>query len=231
MRTLENIKLLLSTRGVGVHEVQQGTAEWLELRKGKVTCSKFGNLFGSSVSKNTYLKEIRSMELATFSSAPTTWGKANEKQALSVYQLITGHEVADVGFLTRGEFVGGSPDGLVLDNETGQIIGGVEIKCPYSPDVHFKHCEAGLPSNYFWQVHGYMWLTKLPWWDFVSFDPRKEEKDQILIIRTLWDERVQQRIEEALDEFVDVLNCGAWFAEVSARAALLSGDFSAFLKA
>ena len=230
--------------------VEQGSPEWLQARRGLVTCSRFGSVLGTVTEKNRYLKELRSPP-ASFTSKPTEWGKSYEKEALAQYMIATGHKVTSAGLLLSKETpgVGGSPDGLILlssakydtENlndpigrrlryEDGQIVGGVEIKCPYDPDIHQHHIRYGLPQKYFWQIHGYIWLTGAAWWDFVSYDPRVGGSGSLFYQRIHREGRNVRILSVAIDEFVHVLNCDSWFGSPTARAALMSGEVETFLK-
>lgn len=230
--------------------VEQGSQEWLHARRGLVTCSRFGSVLGTVNEKNRYLKDLRSPP-ASFTSKPTEWGKSYEKQALAQYMLATGHKVTAAGLLLSKDFpgVGGSPDGLVLhsaanfDTENtndpigrrlcysdGQIVGGVEIKCPYDPAVHQHHVKYGLPQKYFWQIHGYIWLTGASWWDFVSYDPRASDGGSLFYQRIHREGRNLRLLSLAIDEFLHVLKCDSWFGSPTARAAIMSGEAINLLK-
>lgn len=231
--------------------VDQGTAEWHAVRAGKITCSNFGVLMGSAANKNSYLEEIRSGNRMEINSPATNWGKAHEKEAFGLYFLTTGNPVRQCGFISRLDFpcAGGSPDGKVLAGDVyvdvfmegygapgrsvfynwGSILGGVEIKCPYDPAIHQIYRKTGCPYKYFWQIHGYMWLTGADWWDFVSYDPRAEKDERIFIQRILRDAGVVRSLDVAVAEFSKVLINDSWYAELDARSAILSGQLDSFL--
>jgi hypothetical protein len=58
-----------------------------------------------------------------------------------------------------------SPDGLVGED------GGLEIKCPLVA-THIGYLLNGeLPSDYFQQVQGCLFVTGRKWWDFMSYSP------------------------------------------------------------
>lgn len=234
------------------YQVEQGSEAWHSMRRGVVTCSNFNAIMGTIAERNRYLKTLREPP-APFTSPATTWGKANEAQALAMYQLHLGAEVYRPGFMMReaGRFshcVGGSPDGLILNGQwkadivadecpprvlsakfpPGVIVGGVEIKCPYDQSIHVEYCRSGLPHRYLYQVLGYLWLTGAEFWDFVSFDPRNES--QPLFVQRVTSSPVWMRaIEAKIDEFLHVLDSGAWFVEPSARAVVQSDGLTTFM--
>lgn len=91
--------------------------------------------------ENDYLFEQYQMRTA-FSSKSIRWGEEAEIAAREQYEKETKREVAEVGF-TRHlsvDWYGDSPDGLVVDGETGKPNGGLEIKCP-KPDtwIRYRH--------------------------------------------------------------------------------------------
>lgn len=84
---------------------------------------------------------------------------------------------------TSQPWLGSSPDGLVYDLNDN-LVGGVEIKCPFSkkdmtveeamsvPDFYLKESaekKVVLDEKhlYFYQVQGQMMVLDLPWVDFV----------------------------------------------------------------
>ena len=78
----------------------------------------------------------------SFSSKSIRWGEDSEATAREQYQKLTGNEVVEVGFHRHPEtdWYGDSPDGLVVDKETGKPIGSVEIKCPKSETwIKYRH--------------------------------------------------------------------------------------------
>lgn len=235
------------------HVVEQGSPAWLELRKGVVTASCFGRLFGTARDKNAYLKQLRD-GVKSFSSHATNWGKANEAEARAwcrilgwQYCISTGLEMYEAGFFTRSDWpgVGCSPDGVVrvpnlpgtlsvdgsVEWREGDIVGGVEIKCPYDPNVHMRYLKYGMPDLYLWQVAGCMWITGAQWWDFVSYNPRlRKYEDRLFYQRLYRNDEMMKTLERALDEFVHVYKSDSWFADVTAKAALMIGDLSQFIK-
>jgi hypothetical protein len=86
--------------------------------------------------------------------------------------------VQQVGFISKGEYLGFSPDGLVGD------AGGVEIKCP-EQHTHLRYMRSGGNAwkAYRWQVIGALWLTGREWWDFVSYCPKFAGVDRLYVER------------------------------------------------
>lgn len=77
-----------------------------------------------------------------FFSYAMQWGTETESMARLQYQRSTGNEVVEVGFHRHPtvDWFGDSPDGIIVDSESGKPLGGLEIKCP-KPEtwVRYRH--------------------------------------------------------------------------------------------
>lgn len=164
-----------------IHECAQRSDEWYELRKGKFTASDFGDLMPSSRQKPDEWNKTQmgiiyrvAAERMTgeaisggFVSQAMQHGIDTEEEARFAYELETGAEVRQGGFIELDEWIGCSPDGLVGED------GGLEIKCPNS-DTHLRYLynPADLKEDYYWQCVGAMLCSGREWWDLFSFDSR-----------------------------------------------------------
>jgi len=156
-------------------EAEQGSEEWLAARVGRPSASQFHNLVTSkgkaSTSADRYINLMISERLTgrsepIFVTDAMQRGTDLEPEARAYYELETGNEVKEVGFIldNSGEF-GCSPDGLVGDD------GGIEIKCPAAHN-HVAWARKGVcPSKHYAQVQGCMYITQRKWWDFMSYHP------------------------------------------------------------
>lgn len=190
-----------------IHEVEQGSQEWHDLRRGIPTASNFGSIITavkaelSKGSKRYICDLIGSLtdqflphNAEHFTSRHTEWGTNTEAEARRFYGLDT--EVKQVGFITTddGRF-GCSPDGLIV-SDSGTWEGGLELKCP-SPGVHLEYLLDGeLPNDYRQQVHGGLAITGLNFWDFMSYCPGNPP----FVIRVYPDEYTQ-KLKNALEIF------------------------------
>lgn len=159
-----------------IHEVNQGEAEWLQLRVGKVTASELGELVTDTFTirtgamPHTYLcgkvaEAWRGHPLPGFSSWETEQGQLLEDEARSWYCLEhDDHKMRNVGFIEGDDGrCGCSPDALLGED------GGLELKCP-QPTNHVRYLLAGtLPKDYAPQVHMSLYVTGRKWWRFVSY--------------------------------------------------------------
>ena len=158
-----------------IHEVEQGTPEWLQARVGVVTASEFANLVTPAWKARTgemvasYLarklaERWRRAPLAGWSSGPMEQGSLREDEAIPYFECKTGRKVNRVGFITTDDGRWGcSPDGLLAVNT------GIEVKCP-EPQTQVKYLLTGeLPDQYKAQVQGSMLVTGAASWTFFSF--------------------------------------------------------------
>lgn len=192
-----------------IESMEQGSQEWLELRLGKVTASKFKDVMTNgrgnkpSATAKTYMiklvaEVLRGESLPFFESDAMKWGTETEPQARAMYELKNDVEVKEVAFVELNEFVGVSPDGLVGDE------GLLEIKCP-NTETQIKRFldDVGLPGDYEAQVQGQLWVTGRQWCDFVSFDPRIDVEASYIQTRVYRDEEYIAKLEEKVSIFVE----------------------------
>ena len=175
-----------------IHNVEQGSPAWWDLRIGIPTASEFDKILTPaklepSKSVDGYINKLlgewlRGKPDEGFESDWMKRGKETEEEARNYYAFHTGQEVQKVGFCLAGHF-GCSPDGLVGDD------GGLEIKCP-SPGIHVGYILDGrVPLDYRLQILGSLLVTGCKWWDFISYHPDIEP----LIIRT-WQRDVMDEL-------------------------------------
>jgi len=173
--------------------------DWLLERIGKFTASEFYKLVTYPQKKElskgaiTYITE-KTVELLTvfdgdgFVSWDMRWGIDNELGAVKEFEKSTGIKITHTGtnqeFITIGNNIGGTPDGLIGKRE------GAEIKCPKST-THFTYLGIQTQedlkeecANYYWQIQGLLFITGRKSWYFISYDPRyKNEKQRLHFIK------------------------------------------------
>lgn len=194
-----------------IHNIQQGSPEWLELRLGKITGSRFGDLMkngrGGAPSKTaeSYLIELATQAVTgiipeQFENDAMRHGTETEPRARAMYELMSGNEVSEVAFIEYNDLIGVSPDGLV------GINGGLEIKCPSSKVQAERYLnQVGLPDEYKYQVHGCIWVAEREWWDFVSFDDRFDTKAQYICTRVNRDKEIITELSEKVLQAAETL--------------------------
>ena len=126
------------------------------------------------------------------------WGTEQEENALSAYELVTGHTVLLSGFVKHESirYLGASPDGLVSDD------GLIEIKCP-DTTTHLSRILADeVPDEIKPQMLLQLIVTDRKWCDFVDYDPRCPQNLQLFIKRF---EPTDQEFNTAKEFFVNFL--------------------------
>lgn len=179
--------------------VIQGTPEWFAARCGIPTSSNFDKIITSkgvtSKQRDKYLYTVAGESIIgkaeeTYKNDIMLRGQVMEEEARQAYELVTGNEVTQVGLCTH-KGAGASPDGLVGDDGT------LEIKCP-TIGVHISYLLKGtLPTDYFHQVQGQLFVTERKWADFVSYYPGLKT----LIVRVERDESFIARLAFELNIF------------------------------
>lgn len=191
-----------------IHNVEQGTPEWLKLRLGIPTASEFdkivtpakGELSKSAVKYRNYLIAERLIGEPLDSVDNLMWverGKLLEPQAVAQYQFTMDVETVPIGFITTDDGrIGASPDRLLVGQN-----GGLEIKCP-APQTHVGYSLDGPGADYRCQVQGQLWVAELDFVDFYSFNPAMPP----VLIRTERDEPFIAKLAEAVTRFCDELD-------------------------
>lgn len=163
-----------------IRDIPQGSEEWIQLRLGVATASNFNKIITAGGKESATLEKY-ALQLATestlFSAEPNfkneimARGNELEAEARQVYQEETFNIVEEITMFKSdcGNF-GYSPDGLVAND------GLIEIKCPLST-THFQYIlEDKVPSDYWQQLQGGLWVSGRNWIDFVSYHPNFKEK-------------------------------------------------------
>ena len=165
-------------------------AAWLESRWGRITASNAHKLMANgkvdgelSAGAKTYIKEVAIQRLCLpqtdegYTSPEMARGLEQEVPALMAFMERTGLVCTDYGlnqkFLELGPDFGGSPDCLILSENSG-----VELKAPNSAThaeymgIHDAASLKAIAPDYYWQVQSLCLITGAPHWYFVSWDDR-----------------------------------------------------------
>jgi putative phage-type endonuclease len=197
-------------------DIEQGTDEWLALRRGVITASTIGvfaTATGKAANNDTsrtavyklLAERITGESEASFYNDDMARGHLLEPYARELYAEHKGAEVRECGFVMRhahGIVLGYSPDGLVGDD------GIIEIKAPRQK----KHLQALLsdemPSEYVPQVQTGLAVTGREWCDFISYAPglplfiKRVIRDEITIAQlTLAAQCAEEQLAELMVRF------------------------------
>lgn len=192
-----------------IKNIEQGTDEWLKLRLGVATASNFDKIITTAGKESESLKKYAlqlATELMLETPEPTfkndVMARGNELEALAkeAYQEETFNVVEQITMFKSdcGNF-GYSPDGLVGND------GLVEIKCPLAT-THFKYLiDNKMPSEYWQQVQGGLWVSQRKWIDFVSFNSYFKDK-KLFIIRVERNEEFIAKLSELTNKVILLRN-------------------------
>lgn len=187
---------------------EQGSAEWLAERLGRVTASRIADMLaqtksGWGASRAAYKAQLVAERLtgavaATFTNREMQWGTETEPQARAAYEFMRDATVEQVGFVQhpRIPMTGASPDGLVGTD------GLLELKCP-ATQTHIDTLLGGsIPSRYVLQMQWQLACTGRVWCDFASFDPRMPGNMSLFVKRLARDDAEIARLEKETVAFL-----------------------------
>lgn len=189
--------------------LQQGSAEWLHQRAGKVTSSRVKDVMSflkngqPSQKRKDYMIELVCERLTGFAadhyvSPAMEYGSVQEPIARTEYELRTGLDVSLVGLVIhpRIPLFAASPDGRIGDD------GLVEFKAPETW-THIEWMLAGVvPPEHEWQMFAQMACEGRAWNEFCSFDGRLSSRHQLFIKRLQRDEQRIKDIEDGVVAFL-----------------------------
>lgn len=190
-------------------ELEQGTQDWLKVRKWVITGTKLKwVLWWPKAQLTEYYtllaeKYIEEESLNSYEIIER-WHEL-EPIAKAKYESITWNIVEEVWFIVKDDRHWLSPDGIVLDEDSGLYTWSVEIKCPMWKNYVKYLLEDKIPDEYRWQVVNYfMVMEDLEWLDFIIYNPdvSSEIKD-IHIIRVTRNDLIEDinKAEEKLKTF------------------------------
>ena len=198
---------------------EQGSADWLAARLGRVTASRVSDVIaktksGWSASRANYMAQLVAERLTgqpqeSYSNAAMQWGIEQEPLARAAYEFRTDATVTPAWFIEHPKIAmsGASPDGLIGD------VGLVEIKCPTTATHIETLIGKSTPDKYLAQMQWQMACTGAKWCDSVSFDPRLPEAMRLFVSRV---HRDDERIKELEKEVL------AFLAELDAKVKTLT---------
>lgn len=184
-----------------IHNVEQDTPEWYQLRAGLPTASEFNKILTMTGKKSTQADDyanrltaewIMKDKAESFTSEWMERGMAMEQEAVDFYAFHYDADPEPVGFITNNEETYGcSPDRL-LGN------GGLELKCP-APQTQVAYLldNEKLRKAYHVQVQGQIFVAEFEFVDLFSYHPDLPK----VRLRIEPDLEYQKLLEEALIEF------------------------------
>lgn len=159
--------------------LQQRTPQWFQARKNRVTGSAVGAILG--VNPYTTRDDVMRRMVRDYHKMPseftgnvaTEYGSHHEAGALVEYEMETGNQVKEAGFVTFEDWLGASPDGTINDD------GLVEVKCPYGLRNGGEFKTAAEQPHYVAQMQIQMFVTGSEWCDFFQWSPHGTKLERV----------------------------------------------------
>ncbi|XP_029958785.1 uncharacterized protein LOC115396857 isoform X2 [Salarias fasciatus] len=210
----EHQKLYMSTLQTSLHQAhtienstkrQSSCHEWHELRRPRVTSTKFREIChyrGVTSAKNLAKRLLG----PSHQTEDMKRGLDKEPVAVEEYCRLMEVNHYPCGFLIHPDapWMGCSPGGVVFDPRGEPMFGLVEVKCPNvasyvdCPYIKISEGTETLRKShpYYWQIQGQMLISGLDWCDFVVY-----AQEDMFIKRIPRDEEVTETIKEKVDSF------------------------------
>lgn len=154
-----------------IHDVEQGTDEWMRLRLGKLTGSVAYTISVGGKGLETLCEQLAWERVSgereeTYKSEAMQRGNDMEQMAADAYELQYGVDLQKIGFAEYNEYIGISPDRLIGDDD------GLEIKCKLSKGHRLLLLgKVEFEPQYIWQCRACMFFFNRPKWNLISFNP------------------------------------------------------------
>ncbi|MEX5513584.1 lambda exonuclease family protein [Pseudophaeobacter sp. 1A09344] len=196
---------------VKLHNAEQGSDEWLQLRCGVLTASVVKEIVTPTLklaandktralANKIAIQRITGIPEETFTTEKMLRGHIDEEVARDLYSQKYA-TVSEFGFVTndRFPFFGYSPDGLVGSD------GLIEVKSR-DPHLHLASITArengeGIPKEYMAQIQAGLLISGRDWCDFISFSHGLP----MMVHRVEPDAEYQAAISEAAKAFEETV--------------------------
>ncbi len=187
-----------------IHDMQQNTEEWFQIKVGKISASSADKLLTDRKNKG-YIDLVKKIFEEQYTDEPceskvwqgnsfTQRGHEHEPLAIKSYGTENFCDVVSVGFVELSEWVGCSPDGMIEES------GLVQVKCPiFDTQIDYLSAQK-VPGNYYKQMQFELYVTNRNWNDFYSWHPKlppvqiRVGRDEIMI------EQIELRINGVVGE-------------------------------
>lgn len=188
-------------------DIPQLSDDWFEYKAFAPSASNFDKIITTkgepSKQREAYLYKLAGCRVIgrteeTYTSWSMQRGIDIESEARKFFELIMGVDVEQVGliFKDKDKKACCSPDGLLNDRKDG-----LEIKCP-EMHTHVKYLlDNKLPTTYFQQVQGSLYVCNLDKWLFMSYYPELPP----LIVEVGRDEKFIFALNNEIERFCEDL--------------------------
>ena len=187
---------------------------WHKLRNGRLTSSNFGLVVKRKKNFESLAIQLSQKKNFIHTAIPSLkWGIENQDRARNLYEQELLNTSPSLKVVPSGLWIdttmgwlAASPDGLIYDED--QLIGLLEIKCPFSAkDLRPIEAAETLPaffctdtsnqlflkrnSDYYFQVQGQLAIVKqAKWCDFVVYTPQGISVERLTFDASFWEATV-----------------------------------------
>jgi hypothetical protein len=186
------------------HNIEQGTPEWHDLRRGVLTSTAIRTLItptgklADNDKTRAHVYEVAAQRITgrtedNYMSFDMMRGHVEEILARDLYSH-TYEPVTQCGFITNdslGFTVGYSPDGLAGED------GVIEIKSAKAKIQVQRIADGAMPTEHIAQVQTGLWVTGRKWCDFISYSNGMA----MMVVRVNADPAYHALIEQAAQAF------------------------------
>ena len=186
-------------------DLDQGTDEWLEVRKWVITWTKLKWITGWAKAQLTQMYELLAEKYIVEEPLNSyeiieRWHEL-EPIAKAKYEHISWNRVEEVGFITCNDWHGLSPDWIILDEDSWLYKKAIEIKCPRGKNYIKYLLEDKIPDEYKQQVFNYfIVMDDLEELDFIIYNPDVTEDIKDIHIITVTRDQLQSGILKSIEK-------------------------------
>ena len=192
---------------IGNKVTEQRSTAWFNQRKGRVTGSNVAAILGDDPYRSAddvlraMVRDYHGVDSEFPDNPAMAWGRANEANAIGLFELSTGLDVKKCGFFPYEDWLGASPDGLIGDDTI------LEFKCPYgirnkAAPVPFKRLDQ---THYYGQIQIEMLASGRTKAIFAQWTPNEEYVEHVAQDQDWIDENLP-RLREFYDLYLSELD-------------------------
>ena len=193
--------------------MDQHSAEWWQIRCGRVTASRVYDIMARTqkgaytAARGNYLKEkvaerVTGKPRGRRRVPSLEYRLELEPDARAAYEFYYDEKIELAGFIEHPRIpnAGCSPDGLI------GVDGGIEIKC-CDPEQHLEIItNEAIDPGYLYQCYFNIACTERKWWAFTAFNPDMPEEAKVWRKVIERDDEVIAAMESEVIEFLAEVN-------------------------
>jgi len=188
---------------IKISKNKQGTPEWFNDRKMKLTGSNAQAIATNGKGLESYARKIVMEKYCNneenYTNADMERGTELEPRAREEYEIQTLEEVKEVGFMENDKY---KMTGVSLDGITEK--GTIEIKCMNNFN-HFNFIlDRKIKSVWLWQMQMGLLISERDYCDFVAYNPNFEKS--LIIVRVKKVLEKQEKLKIGIEKGIKLIN-------------------------